>query len=337
MDIQQNSSNINSNNTQKAQINGLDSTSPVGFRHHLPQIATMARNPKIAQSKASAKTEVTSLEKATVHVEGVGSVLQIREEGMEVELSPPKGKTNGQDAKVEAEKLLESMEMMESETSEQVNELSEPVAKASAGEEKHDETSETDTVNESVGTVTAENKETVDSGEQEEEQNKTDVTLKSDELKSEVETNKNNTANVTEVSVKDTTSSKKSVSPKKSVSEEKEVSPQQKSDSRTRGRSRSAAKSEAAEKTKENTVKADKTEEGTSTGTELSSDELASPVGKRQRKPRKLDIEEEVETPKPKTPKEKVAKPKLEVTPDLEAKHPGEQPIFFLSQLHKLD
>lgn len=40
-------------------MNGT-SQAPSGFRHILPQIPTMNRNPKIAQSKASAKKEVGS-------------------------------------------------------------------------------------------------------------------------------------------------------------------------------------------------------------------------------------------------------------------------------------
>ena len=317
MDIQQNNSNFNSVNTQKAQINGLDTTSPVGFRHHLPQIATMARNPKIAQSKASAKTEVTNLEKATVHVEGVGSVLQIREEGMEVEPSPPKGKANGQEAKAEAEKLLESMEMMESEASEQVGDSGD--ALPSTGDKVHEEVTENVETIESDGAITAETEDTVDTSGTEKEQSETDVVLNNDELKGETETSAVNTIDVSNA---DKPLQEKPVKPKKSVSEEKIVSPKR-SESRTRGRPRSVTKSETEEKTKESLSKADNKVEGTSTGTDLSSDEVGSPVGKRQRKPKKLDIEEVVDTPKPKTPKEKLTKPKLEVTPDLEAKEPG--------------
>ena len=311
MDIQQNNSNFNSANTQKAQINGLDTTSAVGFRHHLPQIATMARNPKIAQSKASAKTEVTNLEKATVHVEGVGSVLQIREEGMEVETSPPKGKANGQDAKADAEKSLESMEMMESE---KVSDSGD--ALPSAGDKVNNEVDDNVETMESDDAITAEEN-TVDTGETEKEQSETSVALDKDELKEETETS---AVNTTEVAKVDTTVQEKSVKTQKSVSNEKENSPK-KSETRTRGRPRSVTKSETREKTKESVSKIDVKGEGTGTGTDLSSDDVASPVGKRQRKPKKLDIEEATETPK--TPKEKVVKPKFEVTPDLEAKQPG--------------
>lgn len=45
--------------TKNPTMNGT-SQAPSGFRHHLPQIPTMNRNPKIAQSKASAKKEVAS-------------------------------------------------------------------------------------------------------------------------------------------------------------------------------------------------------------------------------------------------------------------------------------
>ena len=45
--------------TKNTAMNGT-SQAPSGFRHHLPQIPTMNRNPKIAQSKASAKKEVAS-------------------------------------------------------------------------------------------------------------------------------------------------------------------------------------------------------------------------------------------------------------------------------------
>ena len=312
MDIQQNNSNFNSANTQKAQINGLDTTSPVGFRHHLPQIATMARNPKIAQSKASAKTEVTNLEKATVHVEGVGSVLQIREEGMEVETSPPKGKANGQDAKADAEKLLESMEMMESE---KVSDSGD--ALPSAGDKVNDEVADNVETMASDGAITAEKENTVDTVETEKEQSETSVALDKDELKDETETS---AVNTTEIAKVDTTVQEKSVKRQKSISDEKVVSPK-KSETRTRGRPRSVTKSETRDKTKESVSKIDVKGEGTGTGTDLSSDDVASPVGKRQRKPKKLDIEEATETPK--TPKEKVVKPKFEVTPDLEAKQPG--------------
>jgi hypothetical protein len=45
--------------TKNTAMNGT-SQAPSGFRHHLPQIPTMNRNPKIAQSKASAKKEVAN-------------------------------------------------------------------------------------------------------------------------------------------------------------------------------------------------------------------------------------------------------------------------------------
>ncbi|KAL3864307.1 hypothetical protein ACJMK2_005998 [Sinanodonta woodiana] len=60
------------------QINGNDSQSPpFGYRHHMPQIAMMSRNPKIAQSKSSAKAEAKSVQKATLHVEEAGKIIHI--------------------------------------------------------------------------------------------------------------------------------------------------------------------------------------------------------------------------------------------------------------------
>ncbi|XP_060071280.1 histone-lysine N-methyltransferase NSD2-like [Ylistrum balloti] len=57
------------------------STSPaIGFRHHLPQIANLTRNTKIAQSKASAKRESTECipnVEATLHIEGTGKVVKL--------------------------------------------------------------------------------------------------------------------------------------------------------------------------------------------------------------------------------------------------------------------
>ncbi|XP_033756392.1 histone-lysine N-methyltransferase NSD2-like [Pecten maximus] len=52
----------------------------VGFRHHLPQIANLTRNTKIAQSKAIAKRESTECVpdvEATLHVEGTGKVVKL--------------------------------------------------------------------------------------------------------------------------------------------------------------------------------------------------------------------------------------------------------------------
>lgn len=66
--------------SQKPAVNGIDS-SPVssGFRHQLPQIPVMARNPKIAQSKVSTKSAaiVNEHEHSTTDVEGVGKVVHI--------------------------------------------------------------------------------------------------------------------------------------------------------------------------------------------------------------------------------------------------------------------
>lgn len=54
-----------------------------------------------------------------------------------------------------------------------------------------------------------------------------------------------------------------------------------------------------------------------------SSDETASPI-RRQRKPKKFEDETETVAKPPKTPvMEKLSKPKIEVTPELEAKFPG--------------
>lgn len=60
---------------------GEVSTSPaaVGFRHHLPQMASVTRT-KIAQSKASAKRDnaghAAEVE-ATLHIEGTGKVVKM--------------------------------------------------------------------------------------------------------------------------------------------------------------------------------------------------------------------------------------------------------------------
>lgn len=63
---------------QKAVVNGLDApAASSGFRHQLPQIAVMTRNPKIAQSKTSAKSDVVTAEHSTTEVEGVGKVVHI--------------------------------------------------------------------------------------------------------------------------------------------------------------------------------------------------------------------------------------------------------------------
>ena len=268
MDLQQTGSSFSNNGTTpKTQINGLDAGSSVGFRHHLPQIAVMARNPKIAQSKTSTKTETANLEKATVHVEGVGKVLRISEEVMEVEDTSSKTKPNGGDIKEAAEKLLESVDMMETVTetgktdNDLVSETSEGKSSEQAASPQHSKPEkEQESVNEHPTVL---ENETV--------------------LKNET----NNNA-------------------------DKVSSP-----SRMRRKS-SLDKPETTEKSplkKVNIVE--------SVSTELSSEELASPVGKRQRKPKKLDIETEEEAPKIKTPKEKTSKPKVEVTPEVEAKYPG--------------
>lgn len=63
--------------TKNPVMNGT-SQAPSGFRHHLPQIPTMNRNPKIAQSKASAKKEVSSppsANSAKLVVEDAGKVV----------------------------------------------------------------------------------------------------------------------------------------------------------------------------------------------------------------------------------------------------------------------
>ena len=287
MDIQQTSPSFSNNNaSQKTQVNGLDSGTPVGFRHHLPQIAVMARNPKIAQSKASAKTELANLEKATVHVEGVGKVLQIREEGMEVENSPPKPKSNGQDTKEAAEKLLESVEMLD--TLEPADAVEESVKVSDTG---------------TAGLPSeADEKEIAQSTESSETETLQTPTV------SEMETTK--PLNIETIETENTV-----------ATETKKSSPEiPKSEGRTRRKS-SVAKAGTTEKS---SAEKETVTGSTSANTELSSsDELSSPVGKRQRKPKKLDIEVEAETPKQKTPKEKPAKVKPAVTPDVEAKFPG--------------
>ena len=262
MDVQQTSPNFSSNGAiQKTQVNGLDSGTSVGCRHHLPQIAVMARNPKIAQSKTSAKTEMANLEKATVHVEGVGKVLRISEEGMEVEDSPAKTKSNGEDTKDSTEKLLESVEMMDS--------------VSGLGKEETDPVSDKGDAN----------------------------TLTEDE----------------------SAPTTKPVIEQKTLNEQQNnvVSETNNSPDRASNHSRSRRKSSLlkTETTEKSPAKGDTTMESTST--ELSSDDTSSPVGKRHRKPKKLDLETEEDTPKGKAPKEKPIKTKVEVTPEVEAKYPG--------------
>lgn len=64
--------------TKKPVVNGAETAAvSSGFRHSLPQIAVMNRNPKIAQSKASAKSAVIPLGHSTTEVEGVGKVVHI--------------------------------------------------------------------------------------------------------------------------------------------------------------------------------------------------------------------------------------------------------------------
>lgn len=58
----------------KAAVNG-GCTSP-SFRHHLPQVANLTRNSKIAQSKAGAKVEPVK-DEATLVVEDTGKVVKI--------------------------------------------------------------------------------------------------------------------------------------------------------------------------------------------------------------------------------------------------------------------
>lgn len=61
---------------QKTVVNGSEGMpAGSGFRHSLPQIASINRNPKLAQSKPSAKLDV--LEHSTTEVEGVGKVVHI--------------------------------------------------------------------------------------------------------------------------------------------------------------------------------------------------------------------------------------------------------------------
>ena len=63
---------------QKPAVNGTEALPAVAaFRHSLPQIAMMDRNPKIAQSKVAPKSDVTQVEHSTTDVEGVGKVVHI--------------------------------------------------------------------------------------------------------------------------------------------------------------------------------------------------------------------------------------------------------------------
>jgi chromatin remodeling complex protein RSC6 len=60
-------------------VNGVGSHSTAaGFRHHLPQMPT-SRNSKIAQSKASAKQELSEMG-VNIHVEGTGKVVEMDSE-----------------------------------------------------------------------------------------------------------------------------------------------------------------------------------------------------------------------------------------------------------------
>ena len=67
---------------QKPVVNGMENgPSVTGFRHQLPQMPVMSRNPKIAQSKTqsknSSKDEIGTVEHSTMEVEGVGKVVHI--------------------------------------------------------------------------------------------------------------------------------------------------------------------------------------------------------------------------------------------------------------------
>ncbi|XP_052771657.1 histone-lysine N-methyltransferase NSD2-like isoform X2 [Mya arenaria] len=63
-------------------VNGPGIPAP-GFRHSLPQIASVSRPTKIAQSKAAAKPDVAQAEHSTSDVEGVGKVVHIGSEVMD--------------------------------------------------------------------------------------------------------------------------------------------------------------------------------------------------------------------------------------------------------------
>lgn len=73
------------------QENGVGSAQAGSF-HRLPQIPTMTRNTKIAQSKASAKLETAKVEAeeeaAVIHIEGTGTVVKIGVDGTQ-ETSDP--------------------------------------------------------------------------------------------------------------------------------------------------------------------------------------------------------------------------------------------------------
>ncbi|KAL4232100.1 Histone-lysine N-methyltransferase [Mactra antiquata] len=74
--------------SQKPVMNGIGSSpTSCGFRHQLPQIPVMARNPKIAQSKGSTKAGVVvnEHEHSTTDVEGVGKVVHIGSDVMDVD------------------------------------------------------------------------------------------------------------------------------------------------------------------------------------------------------------------------------------------------------------
>ncbi|XP_062572179.1 histone-lysine N-methyltransferase NSD2-like [Saccostrea cucullata] len=74
----------------KAAVNGGGCTSPP-FRHHLPQVANLTRNSKIAQSKAAAKVEAVK-DEATLVVEDAGKVIRMNADlNMEISVENVQG------------------------------------------------------------------------------------------------------------------------------------------------------------------------------------------------------------------------------------------------------
>lgn len=67
----------------KAAVNGGCTSPP--FRHHLPQVANLTRNSKIAQSKAGAKVEAIK-DEASLVVEDAGKVVKMNAD-LNLELS----------------------------------------------------------------------------------------------------------------------------------------------------------------------------------------------------------------------------------------------------------
>ncbi|XP_060585586.1 histone-lysine N-methyltransferase NSD2-like isoform X2 [Ruditapes philippinarum] len=293
---------------QKPVLNGLDSAPAAsGFRHTLPQIAVATRNPKISQTKAPVKVDVSGAEHATTDVEGVGKVVHIGSEVMDVDDSAEK-------------KLLADLE---AEVEDKENDKSEVKDKLDSKNDQNGKTSV------EIKDIISDKNEELDKKEEltnsENAQNeKIEKDTSKDTSKSEEEVKKPITeqsvsegkASGEQLKAESEGSSGKKESRGKRKSAENKQAPEKKSQTKSKAQT-SPARDSSTKRQKQ--IKSPAVSEGN-----LSSDE--SSPNKRQRKPKKFEDDAGVDTkapPKtPKTPVEKLTKPKPEVNPELEAKYP---------------